>query len=557
MSFAQVGRQVPASEIGWARPKASFGDSGAGVVTDYEAPFRAQSLTSQGLAAFRPPLRSGDFTLTVLRDLMQARVQDIIRNDPHASTAMDKLVDHIVGSGLRWSSQPDGAALGIEDRKALRVFAKAMEAEFRAFANDPRKFVDVTRKLSLNGLLRLAARTILGMGECAYALKLHADPGARYRTCMLSIDPDRICNPYGQRDTLTMRMGVEMDSEGAPIAYHVRDAHLGDYWAPGEQVSWTRVPRATDYGRPVFVHAFEPLREGDTRGTSPLISLIERLRMLGKFADNELASATLNALMAATIESDAPANEVAERLDPKASIRTQKGYAAWMFNHYEDNPARVGGVRIPVLAPGSSLKFNSSPRQTTAFPNFESAFLQTIASKLNLSYEQLKMDWSRTNYSSARAALNEVWRGISTKFAAFVEQVVTPIHLAWADEAFDSGYLKEPEGAPKFWDAPAAYLRGRWIGPPRGYVDPVKEMEASSLRVEGLVSTIRDENADQGRDYEETLDQIEAENEMLEERGIDRLSLVSVVQSTKGPKPDSEEAVGPAGPGGEDKEGAS
>ena len=167
------------------------------------------------------------------------------------------------------------------------------------------------------------------------------------------------------------------------------------------------------------------------------------------------------------------------------------------------------------------------------------------------------MDWSRTNYSSARAALNEVWRGISTKFAAFVEQVVTPIHLAWADEAFDSGYLKEPEGAPKFWDAPAAYLRGRWIGPPRGYVDPVKEMEASSLRVEGLVSTIRDENADQGRDYEETLDQIEAENEMLEERGIDRLSLVSVVQSTKGPKPDSEEAVGPAGPGGEDKEGAS
>ena len=43
---------------------------------------------------------------------------------------------------------------------------------------------------------------------------------------------------------------------------------------------------------------------------------------------------------------------------------------------------------------------------------------------------------------------------------------------------------------------------------------------------------------------------------MLKERGLTRLSLVATVQSTKGPKPDSEDAVGPAGPGGEDHEGS-
>ena len=81
-------------------------------------------------------------------------------------------------------------------------------------------------------------------------------------------------------------------------------------------------------------------------------------------------------------------------------------------------------------------------------------------------------------------------------------------------------------------------------------------MQASALRVEGLVSTLRDENADQGRDFEETLDQIEAENEMLAERDISRMSLVAAEQTVKGPKVDSKEATGPAGPGGQDAQGS-
>jgi lambda family phage portal protein len=542
------------------RPKAEGGSFERGpVLTDYEAPYHAQSVFTQDLAAFRPPLRSGDFGLTIRRDLTLARIQDIVRNDPHVSSALDKLVDLIVGPGLRWSSQPDGRALGIDDRKALRAFAKKAEAEFRLFSRDPRRFCDAERRMSLNGLFRLAARTWLTNAEATAVVTKCDDPAARYKTALLQIDPDRLCNPYGERDTTWRRMGVEFDETGTyPIGYHVREAHLGDYWAPERQMSWTSVERFTDWGRPVFIHAYEPLRESDTRGTSPLISLIGRLRMLGKFTDNELASATINALFAATIESDQPVEEVAERLDPAAKVKaSNQNYAEWMLDYYTAYPVKLGGVRVPVMVPGSSMKFNANPRQTTAFPAFETAFLQTISSKLGLAYEQLKMDWSRTNYSSARAALNEVWRGVLSKSAAFIEQYVTPVLLAWADEAFDRGYLQAPKGAPEFWEMPGAYLAGRWIGPPRGYVDPVKEMEASALRIEGMVSTMRDECAEQGKDYEEVLDQLAQEEEDLKERGLDRLSLVAAVQSTRGPKPDSEEAVGPAGPGGDDKERAS
>lgn len=560
MTLARIGRQVPAAEIGWSRVKASLSEASR-AVSDYETPYRAQSLTSQELAAFRPQMRSGDFGLTVRRELTLARIQDLARNDPHVSSGLDKLVDHIVGAGLRWSAQPDiavllGRAPTKDDRTAARDFGRAMEAEWRRFAEDPRKHVDSTRRLDFSGLMRLLARTFVTSGEAAYAIPRQAAEDSRYITCIMPVDPDRICNPYGQLDTMALRLGVEMDSVGAPIAYQVREAHVGDYWAPAKQIAWRRIEAATDWGRPVFVHGYEPLREGDTRGTSPLISLVGKLRMLGRFADNELASATINALFAAMIESDLPAEEMADRLRPAATVASQSVYAADRMEAYDAHPMFLGGVRVPMLPPGSTFKMNSSPRQTTSFAAFETAFLQTISSKLGLAYEQLKMDWSRTNYSSARAALNEVWRGMSRLYRVFVTQIVTPLHLAWADEAFDRGYLVEPKGWPQFWDAPGAYLRGRWIGPGRGYVDPVKEMEASALRVEGLVSTLRDENADQGRDLEETLDQIEAENEMLAARDISRLSLVAAVQSAKGPKPDSEEAVGPAGPGGLDKEGS-
>jgi hypothetical protein len=127
---------------------------------------------------------------------------------------------------------------------------------------------------------------------------------------------------------------------------------------------------------------------------------------------------------------------------------------------YERNPARIGGARIPVMLPGSKLTMNASPRQTTAFPAFEAAFLQTVAAKLGLSYEQLKGDWTKTNYSSARAALNETWRTITRMRMVFGEQIVEPMHLAWADEAFDKGYLEEtPSRARRPPPAPKASKR--------------------------------------------------------------------------------------------------
>jgi lambda family phage portal protein len=282
-------------------------------------------------------------------------------------------------------------------------------------------------------------------------------------------------------------------------------------------LKWTTIPRSTEDGRPVFIHAMEPDREDQSRAITPFAALMTGLRMIGKFAETEVASATVNALFAAFVHSNLPVGEATQAFTPEAST-----FATKRADYWAQNPARLNGVRIPVMPIGDEIKLNSTPRQTTSFAAFETAFLRAVASALGLSYEQLAMDWTKTNYSSARAALNEVWRHIESLFSCFTEQVVAPIYYAVIEEAFDRGYVTAPAGAPEFWDNPGAYLCGRWIGPGRGYVDPVKEAEAAGVRMDNLTSTLEQECALVGEDWLDVLDQAAYEKDELEARGLVR-----------------------------------
>jgi lambda family phage portal protein len=536
------GAPLAAADIARARITANLSPT---LGSDYETAYRAAAYGTQETAAWRPPNRSGDYATLQRRDITVARVHDLLRNDRHARAGLERLLDMAIGPGLICCPKPDYRALGIS-HEASRDLAAAMKTEWRHFAHDPRRLCDRQRRLTMDGLWRLLGRTWFRLGEATAVLTLN-DFGARYETSVLAIDPYRLCNPHGEIDTKILRGGVEMDAAGVPLAYHVRNAHLGDYWASGDSITWTRVPRETDWGRPVFVHGYEPDREGDTRGISPFVAVLSALRMLGKISENEAASGALNALFGAFITSGLPTDEVAGRLTPGGQISTQQRLHLDTLDYFEKYPARLGGVRIPVLPPGTEVKLNTTPRQVTAFQHFQTAFLQSVAATLGLSYEQLAMDWSRTNYSSARAALNEVWRSTRRMAAQIVDQVVTPIYFAVMDEAFDKAYLTPPKGAPDFMEMPGAYLRARWIGPGRGYIDPVKEAEGAALRMEGLVSTLEDELADVGRDLDETLDQIAFENAELARRGLSRQSLVAAIQQANRLKPDSKEAETPVG----------
>ncbi len=488
----------------------------------FPAVYKGASLDYQETYAWRPPLTSAESATLYDRITANSRADDLARNNPHAAAGIMRLVDMLVGAGIRLAPRPDAHALGIDTsdkagRDTIKVLSRSLKSEWNLFANDPRRFADAQRRYSLNTLFRLMARTLVRRGETTSYLTWRPEPGARYATCLRVIDPDRLCNPLGQADTLWLRGGISYDGDGVPVAYHVRNGHPSDWFRFAQLLKWTTIERVTETGRPVFIHAMEPDREDQSRAITPFAALMTGLRMIGKFAETELASATVNALFAAFVHSNLPISDATQMFTPQAST-----FVDWRHEYWRHNPARINGVRIPVLPIGDEVKINSSPRQTTAFASFETAFLRAVASALGLSYEQLAMDWTKTNYSSARAALNEVWRHIEALFSCFAEQIVAPIYYAVIEEAFDRGYIAPPPGAPSFWDLPGAYLCARWIGPSRGYVDPVKEAQAAGIRMDQLTSTLEEECALAGEDWLDVLDQAAIEKDELAARGLMR-----------------------------------
>lgn len=472
--------------------------------------FQAADPIAQDLIGWHPVLASPDAEYLPERDTIVARIRDLVRNNGWAAGGLQRELDNVIGGDLRLSCKPDWRALGLDETWA-HEYAAYIEARWRQFANDPRCYCDAERHQKIGGLFGLAYRHYVGDGDALAVMLWRPDRDWHWATTVKILDPDRLSNPNDRMDDDRHRGGVEIDEDGAALAYNFRRRHQNDVpMSLAQSFTWDRLPRETAWGRPLVVHHFDKLRAGMTRGAARLTPVLEKLKMLDKYDKVELQAATLNALLAAFIESPMDHALLADLIDDGQATGIN-AYQAGRSEFHEKRRITLGGVRIPTLFPGEKIGFQTATRPNAAFEGFEAVALRNIAAAHGLSYEQLSQDWSKTNYSSARAALLEVWKTFTVRRSAFASGFCTPIYLAWLEEEFDRGEVPLPRSAPDFHDGLAAYAQCKWIGPGRGWVDPVKEKQGAILGMASGLSTLEDENAEQGRDYQETLDQIRRE----------------------------------------------
>lgn len=473
--------------------------------------YQAADPVSQELMGWTPYLGSADADLLPERESIVARIRDLVRNNGWASGAVRRELDNVIGSGLRLSSKPDYRALGLPAEWA-RDWAEHVEGRYRLWAGDPGRYCDAARHHTMGGLIGMAYRHYVIDGD-ALAVLQWLPRGGLYATAVRVVDPDRLSNPHNTMDTDSLRAGVVFDDDGAAVGYHIRKRHPGDWASTGSRdaYDWEFVPRETDWGRPVCIHFFDKERDEQSRGIGRLTPVLERLKMLDKYDKVELQAAVLNAILAAFIESPFDHGLLDDALHDGDATAQLDGYQAMRGAFHEKRNIMLGGVRIPTLFPGEKIGFHSAARPNTAFAAFEAAALRNVAAGLGLSYEQLSQDWSQVNYSSARAALLETWKTMLARRKAFAEGFCSLIFVAWLEEAIDRGDVELPAGAPDFYAARAAYAKCEWIGPGRGWVDPVKERQGALLGIAGGLSTLEAEAAEQGRDYQEVLEQLRIE----------------------------------------------
>ena len=475
------------------------------------------------MIGWMPPMLSADAEWIRERPVTIARIRDVERNVGWASAGVDRMVDMLVGGSMRLNPKPRAASLGIS-ADAAHALGRQIRAKWLDWAEDPIFRCDAERQLPFAGQMGLLAREFVGVGEGLAVLRW-IEQGWPFRTATQIIDPDRLSNPYGQPDTDFLRAGVVKDSNGAPIAYQIRRGHPADVNSfASTSLTWDLIPRWDDVGpwqRPKVLHVYDKRRPGQSRGISRLVTALTKGRMLDRYAESEVRTAAINASIVGAIYTQLGADYAADAvgLNTGGAGTDWDNFNSQRAEFYKDRGV-LSDARLLTLFPSDKLDLNTQPRQTVGFPNFQKSFLQIFASSLGMSYEQLSMDWSSTNYSSARAALNEVWRGIYRLRSILLWGAATPIYAAFLEDALDAGEIDVPKGCADFYEAPGAWLNADWIGPARGYVDPVKEAQASALKIDGRVSTLEREAAEQGQDWEDVIDQLAREREAMKAAGI-------------------------------------
>ena len=511
-------------------------------------PYQASNWQTPEMGEWLPYIRSPDSEINQYRDRMVARSRDLARNDGWASGGITRILDNTVGAHLRLSANPDHRALAMMAKGFDTVWAdefqRAVEALWRGYSEDLGHFNDVSRQLTVSQQLRLALRHKLVDGEdlvVTYWMPERIGRGAaKYSTSFLLVDPDRLSNPYQMVDSKYMRGGVEIDDNGVPIAYHIRKAHQNDWYNAVESMEWERVEREDEDGWRRVIHDFERDRAGQNRGIGVFTPVLNHAKMLAQYYGVELQAATVGAIFGTYVTSP---------YDPKmieAAMDTDGGelgfYQELRSDWSEKRPAMLNGVRVPTLAPGESINAVASSHPHSGFGEFAHEMLRSIASALGVSAEQITQDWSRTNYSSARAAMLESWKTLSRRNTEFKVGTATPMYACWLQEVIERGDLDDvlPRNAPDFIDAANAYARCDWLGVGRGYVDVTKEAAGAVMRMDGGLSTLKQEAAEQGKDWEEVLMQRAQEVKMFEKLGLNLPDWAGEVAASEAARPEAQ-----------------
>lgn len=486
-----------------------------------------------GQVFWSPTLTSKSHEVRVARREIVRQARQVERSSEPIRGGLDRFADMAAGPALRVHPQPDWDSLGIDDPEARKELVKAMRREFNNWAYDSRLLCDAEGHYNFGGMMWMAFRNLAGP-DAESALVIHYDEermakyNARWATFVTVLDPDRIETPAEFSADPNQFQGRKLDANGRMIGMWVYKNHPSDYslgalpsMSAGvaplgySAEDYEYVPRETDFGRPMAIHWFVKTRGMQQRGMSPLANVIKQNNMLRSFDDSYLAAAVINSSLATYIKTKSSAAVVGENLAPAPNAATGfDGAAEWSYfgakvDYYGKTKVRVGGAgggpRIPVLPPDDEIVMESVGGAINDPAPFRNGFLREFASALGIGYEQLSLNYSEANYSSARAALLEVWRGVLRIRTMFTGHVATPIYGCVIEEAIARGRIVLPAGAPPFQENRTAYIACAWTGPGMGWIDPKKEADGYKTLIDMRVTNRSRVAAERGDDFFEIL----------------------------------------------------
>lgn len=358
-----------------------------------------------------------------------------------------------------------------------------IHAEFKKWAKKKNCSVDgIDSWLSLQ---RLAVRTVALTGEVF--IRVVVDPSSPWGMRLQLLDPDYCpidLNQDAGGGKNTIRLGIEINKFGKPLAYHLTVDHPGDRIFTTGRGQYERVPAEE------IVHLFYRQRPGQLRGIPWMAAALVDTHHLDQF------------LSAALIKQRVEASKMGFITQDEGSA----GYDGQGRDEADGSiVSEVSAGVIELLEPGQDFK-QFDPSSTDTIDSFTKIILHRLAVGMGVSYHSLAGDLEGVNYSSIRAGkledqdLWQVFQGWA------IEALCEPVFDWWIQLQTLSGSL----GALGMGELPriesAEWLARRWA-----WVDPEKEVTAHIMGINAGLESRRGVIREMGRNPEQVTDEIETD----------------------------------------------
>lgn len=435
--------------------------------------------------------QSADQDLSSAIDVGRGRARNLCNNNDYAKKFLQMVANNIVG--------PDGFMLvaqaadnGQPDRSAQDL----IETGFWKWAR--LGTCEVSGQFGFNSLLRMIMKAVARDGE-ALVRKVRGRKVNAFGYALQLLDIDRMPTTLNLKlqNGNTIVMGVEINSFGRPVAYHLLTSHPGENtWLSANGQRLERVPAADIF------HIFLPERPEQRRGITWLHSAAWRLEMLGKFENAAVAAARKGAetLGFFTRPDGAP-----------IGVGDKEG---------DDEIVTSGPCSFDILPDGVTVSAYETKYPSELFGVFRKDALRGISSGLGVAYNGLSNDLEGVNYSSIRAGVLEErdnWMGLQTWF---IELFLEPLYLEWLEVSLLSGQLMFPNGSALPIAKLDKFAAHRWQGRRWAWVDPEKDINASILGITHGLKSPQRVAAEMGVDIEDVLDEIKRFQDMAKTKGV-------------------------------------
>ena len=439
--------------------------------------------------SFRLARRTGPNTeiasaLTELR----ARSRLMVRNNGWAKRAVEAVVKHTIGEGIR-----PALIINEKDRNKRIEINRRIKEIWHNWAETTA--CDWYGKTDMYGLQEMAMRSIVEGGDMIVVLRREKSGEVPIKIQLCEGDfIDHTKN--SSNDMGVARLGVQFSNEGVLLGYWLYQQH------PGEGYTFGIKTESEFHSKENVLHVFEVLRIGQVRGVPFGVSAFMKLSDFGDYEDAQLMKQKVAACFSAFIVgSEMPSDKEPdlERLEP--------------------------GV-IERLGTGETVEF-AEPPSVGDYDNYNTRILQGVAAAYGITYEMLTMDYSRVNFTSGRMAKIDVTNNFrSWQYRMMMPQFCAPVWDWFMDACLISGALTQR-------------VATDWTAPRVQQLDPVKETNALIMQRSAGMTTLSEIIRENGRDPDELFREMKEENDLLASLGI-ALKPFIVNEVTKNNNPNSE-----------------